>query len=125
MRSPRPLALAFAAGLCAGCAPGAAISPSPVREAVRTPPVDQVVAGVVVRPSRPAFPKRIVFRMNTPRSSTPRPLMVVDGRLLKRAPESLDPREIEKIHILRNPAATKRYGMRAAGGAVLISTRRR
>ena len=31
---------------------------------------------------------------------------------------------IVKLHYLQNPAATKRYGVRAADGAVLVSTRR-
>ena len=49
---------------------------------------------------------------------------MLDGRVLKREPESLDPDRIVKVHVLKNPAATKRYGMRAADGAVVISTRR-
>jgi hypothetical protein len=51
------------------------------------------------------------------------PLIVVDGRPRKGFGD-LDPADIVKLHVLRAPAAVKRYGPRGANGAVLIRTRR-
>ncbi|MFL5381330.1 MAG: hypothetical protein ACJ8GN_02265 [Longimicrobiaceae bacterium] len=116
------LALALAAAACApGVRPSPLLAPGIVRGLVL-----QDAAGVPVgalQPRRP-FSGGVVFRRDPLPPNAPRPLFVVDGRILKHAPASLDPGDIAKIHVLKNPAATKRYGMRAVNGAVLITTRR-
>lgn len=127
MRSTRVGALALAAGVSmAACAPAAVTSPLPA-ERVPGLVVRDGVAGV---PAEVLHPKpsvrsdaRIIMRPLDSRPNARPPLVFVDGRVLKH-PESLDPSRIGKLHLLKNPVATKRYGMRAAGGAVLISTRR-
>jgi hypothetical protein len=116
----------LAACLSAACAQGVAPSPSPGRDAPRGLSMSDVVAGVpaaAMQPPAPPKSRRIVLRPTPSLPRGPRPLVVVDGRVLKRVPASLEPNAIVKLHILKNPAATKRYGMRAAGGAVLITTR--
>jgi hypothetical protein len=127
MRSARVRVPALAVCLCAAaCAPGVASSPSPAGE-VHGLVVQDVVAGVppeALPPPAPPFSGRIRFSPVSSTSPRRRALVVLDGRVLKRVPESLDQDRIVKVHVLRNPAATKRYGMRAADGAVVISTRR-
>jgi TonB-dependent SusC/RagA subfamily outer membrane receptor len=117
------LALALAAAACTpGVGPAPLLAPGIVRGIVL-----EDVAGVPVGTFHPRreTSKRIIIRpFSVLPPSSPRPLFVVDGRILKHAPASLDPRDIAKVHVLKNPAATKRYGMRAVGGAVLITTRR-
>lgn len=50
------------------------------------------------------------------------PLILVDG--VERAMENLDPEEIESVSILKDASATAVYGVRAANGVVLITTRK-
>jgi TonB-dependent SusC/RagA subfamily outer membrane receptor len=55
------------------------------------------------------------------------PLVIIDGapiepRLLSRVLFTLRPRDIKRIDVLRDLASTSVYGMRAAGGVILIST---
>src|SRR4051794_28550264 len=119
MRSARVGILALAAAVSAvACAPAAVTSRVPAG-GVHGVVVQDVVAGVpaeVLHPkaSRP-FSGRIIMRPFSSRSNVRPPLIVLDGRVLKCAPESLDQNRIAKVHVLKNPVATKRYGMRAAG----------
>ena len=50
------------------------------------------------------------------------PLILVDG--VERSMDNLDPEEIESVSILKDASATAVYGVRAANGVVLITTRR-
>lgn len=50
------------------------------------------------------------------------PLILVDG--VERSMDNLDPEEIESVSILKDASATAVYGVRAANGVVLVTTRR-
>ena len=50
------------------------------------------------------------------------PLVLVDG--VERSMENLDPEEIESVSILKDASATAVYGVRAANGVVLVTTRK-
>ncbi|WP_129716041.1 TonB-dependent receptor [Pedobacter sp. SYP-B3415] len=50
------------------------------------------------------------------------PLIIVDG--VERSFEYLDPNDIESLSILKDAAATAPFGMRAANGVVLVTTKR-
>lgn len=50
------------------------------------------------------------------------PLILVDG--VERSMDNLDPEEIESVSILKDASATAVYGVRAANGVVLITTRK-
>jgi TonB-dependent starch-binding outer membrane protein SusC len=56
------------------------------------------------------------------------PLYVVDGMLVHATAERglywLNPADIQRIEILKDPSTTSMYGMRGANGVVLITTRR-
>lgn len=67
-------------------------------------------------------PKVIIRDFSTIRSSD-KPLYIVDGLDADSLP-SLDPNKIESISILKDAAATAIYGSRAAGGVVIITTKK-
>ncbi|MFT3902403.1 MAG: SusC/RagA family TonB-linked outer membrane protein [Niabella sp.] len=50
------------------------------------------------------------------------PLILVDG--VERSMSNLDPEEIESVSILKDASATAVYGVRAANGVVIITTRK-
>lgn len=50
------------------------------------------------------------------------PLILVDG--VERDMDNLDPEEIESVSILKDASATAVYGVRAANGVVLVTTRK-
>ncbi len=50
------------------------------------------------------------------------PLILVDG--VERPMDNLDPEEIESVSILKDASATAVYGVRAANGVVLVTTRK-
>jgi TonB-dependent SusC/RagA subfamily outer membrane receptor len=56
------------------------------------------------------------------------PLYIVDGIMLPPAPGGaligVDPRDIERIEVLKDAAATSSYGVRGANGVILIRTKR-
>ena len=56
------------------------------------------------------------------------PLYVVDGIALPPAPGGaligVDPRDIERIEVLKDAAATSSYGVRGGNGVILIRTKR-
>jgi TonB-dependent SusC/RagA subfamily outer membrane receptor len=56
------------------------------------------------------------------------PLYVVDGMALPPAPGGalvgVDPRDIERIEVLKDVSATSAYGVRGANGVILIRTKR-
>jgi len=51
------------------------------------------------------------------------PLYVVDGIILPEAPD-LSPNEVESIEVLKDAASAAIYGNRAAGGVILITTKK-
>jgi hypothetical protein len=123
MSPSRAGALALAV-LCAACAPPPASSPS---QGVPAHPRQDVLGRIPVQlpgPPRSSKPTgRIIMRPFSSAPSALRPLVMVDGRIRKESGD-LDPADIAKIHVLRAPAAVKRYGPRAANGAVLVTTKR-
>ncbi len=50
------------------------------------------------------------------------PLVLVDG--VERSMDNLDPEEVESVSILKDASATAVYGVRAANGVVLVTTRK-
>jgi TonB-dependent SusC/RagA subfamily outer membrane receptor len=56
------------------------------------------------------------------------PLYIVDGIALPPAPEGaligVDPRDIERIEVLKDASSTSSYGVRGANGVILIKTKR-
>jgi beta-lactamase regulating signal transducer with metallopeptidase domain len=61
---------------------------------------------------------------------TPEPLYLIDGRELpadqvEASMKALDPADIEKIEVQKNEQAVARYGDRARGGVIHITTKRR
>lgn len=58
--------------------------------------------------------------INTTGSSAP--IVIVDG--VQRAFSQLDPNEIESISVLKDASAAAVYGLQAAGGVILVTTKR-
>lgn len=54
----------------------------------------------------------------------PGPLVVIDGIVRNDDYGSINPEEVENISVLKDAAATAAYGARAAGGVILITTKR-
>jgi TonB-dependent SusC/RagA subfamily outer membrane receptor len=57
------------------------------------------------------------------------PLLIIDGKQvplggLARALEGLQPRDIDRIRVLKDVASTSVYGTRGANGVIVITTRR-
>ncbi|MEO0724897.1 MAG: TonB-dependent receptor plug domain-containing protein [Bacteroidota bacterium] len=55
-------------------------------------------------------------------SAIPSPLIVIDG-IISADLQQLDPNDVAEITLLKDASATAIYGMRAAGGALLIRTK--
>jgi len=52
------------------------------------------------------------------------PLFVVDGEIVKEDNiKKVSPQEIEKVTILKGVEATARYGLKAEGGVIIITTK--
>jgi beta-lactamase regulating signal transducer with metallopeptidase domain len=51
------------------------------------------------------------------------PLYIIDGVFVDDPLENLDPRSIMNIDVVKSPEAERRYGKKAIGGAVLITTK--
>lgn len=97
------------------------------------------VAGVQVLSSSgsPGASSRIRIRGNTSLTQNNDPLFVVDGipidntggeatRTLESSNRAIDinPNDIESMTVLKGPAATALYGIRAANGAIIITTKK-
>lgn len=70
------------------------------------------------------------IRGNLSNTGNQEPLIIVDG--IEVAPRSLDSAlagltrdDIKQVEVLKDVASTSSYGMRAAGGVILITTKRR
>ena len=53
------------------------------------------------------------------------PLIVVDGIIAGHSTAGIDPRDVERIEVLKGAAAAAHYGSRAQGGVIEITTKRR
>ncbi|MFS6555653.1 TonB-dependent receptor plug domain-containing protein, partial [Parabacteroides distasonis] len=83
-------------------------------------------AGVDITSSqRPGTVGDIRIRGNRSLNASNAPLYVVDGVPLSSGGiETLNPRDIEAIDILKDASSTAIYGSRGANGVVLITTKR-
>src|SRR5574344_164498 len=83
-------------------------------------------AGVDITSSeRPGTVGSIHIRGNRSITATQSPLYVVDGvHLSAGGIESINPRDIQSIDILKDASSTAIYGSRGANGVVLITTKR-
>lgn len=84
------------------------------------------VAGVdITSSSRPGELGSIRIRGNRSLDGSNNPLYVVDGVVLSAGGiESINPRDIESINILKDASSTAVYGSRGANGVVLVTTKR-
>ena len=84
------------------------------------------VAGVDITSSqRPGELGSIRIRGNRSLSATNSPLYVVDGVVLSSGGiESINPRDIESINVLKDASSTAIYGSRGANGVILVTTKR-
>ncbi len=102
-------------------------------EELSTKPVSNVfealqgkVAGVdITSAQRPGELGSIRVRGNRSLNATNAPLYVVDGVVLSSGGiESINPRDIESINVLKDASSTAIYGSRGANGVILVTTKR-
>lgn len=69
---------------------------------------------------------RVIVRSAGDTAAALQPLMIVDGIFMgpNFGPGNLDPNSIERIEVIKGPAAIKLYGSRAANGVVQITTKK-
>jgi TonB-dependent SusC/RagA subfamily outer membrane receptor len=79
---------------------------------------------VVQGSGMPGEPISIRFRGPTSMAGDREPLIVVDGLITEGGVDDLDPRDIERVEILKGSAAAAVYGARGEAGAIEITTRR-
>jgi TonB-dependent SusC/RagA subfamily outer membrane receptor len=72
----------------------------------------------------PASAPRIRLRGSTVLDAAPDPLVVVDGTITDAPLSDVSAEDIDRIEVLKGPAAAARYGSEGGRGVVLISTRR-
>ncbi len=84
------------------------------------------VAGVdITSAQRPGELGSIRIRGNRSLSGSNNPLYVVDGVVLSSGGiESINPRDIESINVLKDASSTAVYGSRGANGVILVTTKR-
>jgi len=84
------------------------------------------VAGVdITTNQRPGELGSVRVRGNRSLNATNAPLYVVDGVVLSAGGiETLNPRDIESINVLKDASATAIYGSRGANGVILVTTKR-
>lgn len=84
------------------------------------------VAGVdITSAQRPGELGSIRIRGNRSLNATNNPLYVVDGVVLSSGGiESINPRDIESINVLKDASSTAIYGSRGANGVILVTTKR-
>lgn len=71
---------------------------------------------------RPGFDDATLRIRGINTTGTSAPMIIVDG--VQRSFNQLDPNEIENITILKDAAAAAVYGLQAAGGVILVTTKR-
>jgi TonB-linked SusC/RagA family outer membrane protein len=86
----------------------------------RVPGVD-VVAGSGYRPGAPM---QVTIRGMRSMSASNEPLYVVDGVPIPGGIQDFDPGSIQSIEVLKDASATAPYGIAAANGVILITTKR-
>lgn len=79
---------------------------------------------VVQGSGQPGEPISIRFRGPGSLSGSRAPLLVADGIVTEGGVDDLDPRDIEKIEMLKGSAAAAVYGARGEAGVIEITTRR-
>ncbi|RNC65967.1 TonB-dependent receptor [Proteiniphilum sp. X52] len=84
------------------------------------------VAGLdITSAQRPGELGTIRIRGNRSLNATNDPLYVVDGVVLSAGGiESINPRDIESINVLKDASSTAIYGSRGANGVILVTTKR-
>lgn len=84
------------------------------------------VAGLdITSAQRPGELGTIRIRGNRSLNATNEPLYVVDGVVLSIGGiESINPRDIESINVLKDASSTAIYGSRGANGVILVTTKR-
>lgn len=56
---------------------------------------------------------------------SPKPLYIVDGKIYRKNPfTNINSKNVKNIDVLRDEEAMKKYGKRAANGAIIITTRK-
>jgi len=84
------------------------------------------VAGVVVTQAsgQPGSGTSIRLRGVTSMLGNNEPLIIVDGIMIQTSLSDFNSDDIESIEVVKGPAASALYGSRAAGGVIVISTKR-
>lgn len=101
-----------------------ALTNRPVNNAIEA--LQGKAAGVDIKSSeRPGTIGSVRIRGNRSLSASNSPLYVVDGVPLMSASaiETLNPRDIESIDILKDASATAIYGSRGANGVIIVTTK--
>jgi TonB-linked SusC/RagA family outer membrane protein len=89
----------------------------------------QALAGAVsglkvyVQSGDPAATPTIILRGGNNYDGSGSPLIVVDGQV-RSSLEDINPNDIESMDVLKDAGATALYGARAAGGVILITTKK-
>lgn len=99
-------------------------------ELKKTPAINlsNVLAGrlpgltVMQQSGRPGFDDATLRIRGINTTGVSAPMIIVDG--VQRSFSQLDPNEIENITILKDAAAAAVYGLQAAGGVILVTTKR-
>ncbi|MEN3324179.1 von Willebrand factor type A domain-containing protein [Mariniflexile soesokkakense] len=87
-----------------------------------TPALQGKLAGIQVNNS--SVNSHIVIRGTSNISSNNQPLVVVDGKIMPyNVLESVNPKQLNDITILKNSNATAIYGSRGSNGVIIISTK--
>lgn len=139
--APRVLGLALAGGLAAACTHGGAAAPETAAKPQNVVtaqtiansgdvPIEQILADRVagVRLDRDANGNLTVqIRGRTSWSDSP-PLYVLDGVEITPGPHGalagINPNDIDRIEVLKDPAQTAMYGSRGANGVIVINTKK-
>lgn len=138
--APYAVALVLAAGLVSACSHSAPPENAPApKNTVNAKtiansgdePIEQILANRVsgVRLGRNSDGVLTVqIRGATSFSSAAPPLYVVDGVEIAPGPSGalagINPNDIEKIEVLKDPAETAMYGSRGANGVIVIKTKK-
>ena len=80
------------------------------------------ISGVDIRKASPGAATKIQIRGNSTISADSTPLIIVDG--VPSQSSNVDPNNITSTNILKGDAATALYGVRAANGVIIITTKK-
>ncbi len=93
---------------------------------IQSTPINQALQGKVagVQVNNPGSNTHIVIRGAANLNGNNQPLVVVDGKMVPyNSIESLNPKEINDITVLKDANATAIYGNKASHGVIIISTK--